>query len=338
MHDLAVITVSTNEAHWLRAGLGSIYERSGTISLDVVVADNDSTDGTTELVAREFPAARTVHCRNRGFSHANNRALMSCNARYVLFINPDTEVREGTLADLVHAMDQRPTVGLVGVRQVDSEGCLHQTIRRFPNALRALGEALAAERLPVRATWLGERELDPEAYGREFECDWTTGSFMFVRREALESAGFLDERFFMYSEETDLCRRIKTAGWEVRHLPLVTIVHHEGKAGINPRIERLNAYTRVMYARKHFSPAHRAVYFGALLLRHGLRSIWAGGGDIGRLRREANRQTVRTLLGRQPLPFGPPARFAVHPADAAERRPRNSLNDNHDMKAEEART
>ena len=337
MHDLAVITVSTNEAHWLRAGLGSIFERSGAINIDVVVADNDSTDGTSEMVATEFPAARTLRCRNRGFGHANNRAVMSCNARYVLFINPDTEVRQGTLADLVHAMDQRPTVGLVGVRQVDPEGRLHPTIRRFPNALRALGEALAAERLPAHATWLGERELDPEAYEREFECDWTSGSFMFVRREALESAGFMDERFFMYSEETDLCRRIKTAGWEVRHLPLVTIVHHEGKAGINPRIERLNAYTRVMYARKHFSPAHRAIYFGALLLRHGLRSIWAGGGDIGRRRREANRQTVRTLLGRQPLPFGPPARFSVHPADPAQRRPVNSLNDNHDLKGD-ART
>ena len=94
----------------------------------------------------------------------------------------------------------------------------------FPNALRALGDALSAERLPGRRPrWFGEREIDPRAYEREFACDWISGSFMLARREALESAGFFDERFFMYCDEIDLCRRIKTAGWEIRHLPQMTI-------------------------------------------------------------------------------------------------------------------
>ena len=201
---------------------------------------------------------------------------MTCNARYVLFLNPDTEILEGTFADLVGMMDARPTVGLVGVRQVTPDGRLDTTIRRFPNALRALGDALSAERLPRRPHWLGERELDPASYEREFGCDWTSGSFMLVRREAIESAGYFDERYFMYSDETDLCRRIKTAGWEVRHLPQMTILHHDGKAGVNPKIDSLGAHTRMMYARKFFSPAHRAAYLGAVMLRHLLRSVYAG--------------------------------------------------------------
>jgi GT2 family glycosyltransferase len=202
-------------------------------------------------------------------------------------------------------MDERPTVGLVGCRQIISEDvslCL--TVRYFPNALRALGDALSAERLPGRRpNWLGEREIDPDAYDDEFECDWTTGSFMLARREALESAGCFDERFFMYSEETDLCRRIKTAGWEIRHLPQMTMLHHVTKDGIKPHIESLDAVTRAMYARKYFSPGHRALYVGALMLRHLLRLVYAGPGDLGRQKRAASREVVATMLGRRPVPF-----------------------------------
>jgi N-acetylglucosaminyl-diphospho-decaprenol L-rhamnosyltransferase len=319
VHDIAIITVSTSEAHWLGPCLSSVFAQMGDVSADVVVVDNESRDGTAELVKSEFPAARVVQSRNHGFSHANNRALMTCDARYVLFLNPDTEILEGTFAELVRAMDARPTVGLVGVRQVNGERHLDLTIRRFPNALRALGDALSAERLPGRPRWLGERELDHSVYDREVACDWTSGSFMLVRREAIESAGFLDERFFMYSDETDFCRRIKTAGWEIRHLPAMTIVHHEGKAGVKPAIESLLAHTRIVYARKHFSPAHRALYSAAVLLRASLRSVYGGPGERGRLVKAANRRAVATLLGRVPVPHGPTSRFSVRIAGPEQR-------------------
>ncbi len=304
MHDLAIITVSTNESHWIRALLPTVFAHMGDIRGDVVVADNDSHDGTADVVASEFPEARTVWSANHGFGHANNRALMTCNSRYVLFLNPDTEIREGTFAELVRLMDERPTVGLVGCRQIISgEDCLCLTSRYFPNALRALGDALSAERLPGRPRWLGEREIDPRAYEQEFACDWTTGSFMLARREALESAGFFDERFFMYCEELDLCRRIKLAGWEVRHLPQMTILHHASKDGVKPHIESLGAVTRMMYARKYLSPLHRALYVGAVMLRHVLRLAYAGSGGTARQKRAASRQSLATMLGRRPVPF-----------------------------------
>jgi N-acetylglucosaminyl-diphospho-decaprenol L-rhamnosyltransferase len=303
MHDLAIITVSTNEERWLRPCLTTVFDHMGDISADVVVVDNESTDGTAALVRDEYPGARVVPSLNHGFSHANNRALMTVDARYVLLLNPDTEIVDGTFADLVRAMDERPGVGLVGCRQINGQGGLDTTIRYFPNALRALGDALSAERIPNRPGWLGERVLDPAVYDREVSCDWTSGSFMLARREAIESAGLLDERYFMYSDETDLCRRIKTQGWDVRHLPLMTIIHHEGKAGIKPHIEALNAYTRVMYARKFFSPVHRAAYTGAVMLRHVVRSVYGGSGERGALRKAASRRTVAVMLGRAPVPF-----------------------------------
>ena len=108
MHDLAIVIVSTNEAHWIAPCLATVYAHAGPIDLDIVVADNGSTDGTAEVVSR-FPGARVVRCENHGFSHANNRALMTCDARYVLLLNPDTEIREGTFADLVATMDAART-------------------------------------------------------------------------------------------------------------------------------------------------------------------------------------------------------------------------------------
>jgi N-acetylglucosaminyl-diphospho-decaprenol L-rhamnosyltransferase len=304
VHDLAVITVSTNEAHWIRPLLPTVFAHMGDIRGDVVVVDNDSHDGTADVVATEFPEARTVWSRNHGFGHANNRAVMTCNARYVLFINPDTEVLDGTFAEMVRLMDDRPDVGLAGCRQVTPDGRLDTTIRYFPNALRAAGEALAAERLlPRRPRWLGEREVDPAAYEREVSCDWTSGSFLLARREALESAGLFDEHFFMYCDETDLCRRIKLAGWDIRHLPQMTILHHDRKAGVKPHIECLGAVTRKMYARKYFSPGHRAVYTVAVMLRHLVRSVFAGSGELAQQKRAANREVVATMLGRREVPF-----------------------------------
>ena len=119
MHDLAIVIVSTNEGHWLRPCLSTIFEHEGGIELEVVVADNESTDETSAVVG-EFAGARVVPCRNRGFAHANNRGYMTTNARYVLFLNPDTEILQGTFGELVRALDERPGVGLVGVRQVDA--------------------------------------------------------------------------------------------------------------------------------------------------------------------------------------------------------------------------
>ena len=321
LHDLAIITVSTNEAQWIRPCLRTVFTHIGDVSADVVVVDNDSTDGTADLVAAEFPDARVVWSRNHGFSHGNNRALMTCNARYVLFLNPDTEILEGTFADLVRMMDARPTVGLIGVRQKVTDGRLDTTIRRFPNALRALGDALSSERMPRRPHWLGERELDPASYEREFDCDWTSGSFMLVRREAIESAGYLDERYFLYCDETDFCRRIKTAGWEVRHVPQMTILHHDGKAGVKPSIVSLGANSRKLYARKFFSPTHRAAYLGAVMLNLMLRSVYAGRGETGQLKRVANRRALLTLIGRAPVPYAAiTSKVSVQTADPELRR------------------
>jgi N-acetylglucosaminyl-diphospho-decaprenol L-rhamnosyltransferase len=312
VQDLAVITVSTNDVEWLRPCLSSVYRQAGELDLDVVIADNESTDGSAELVAEEFSAARVVRCRNRGFGHANNRALMTCDARYVLFLNPDTELLDGTLAELVALMDARPEIGLASVRQVTADGALFPTIRRFPSVRGALGEAIASERLPRALGWLGPRELDMSTYEREVDCDWLTGAFMLVRTEALLGSGIFDERFFMSSEEVDLALRIRQAGWRAVHLPQMVILHHVhmGKP-LGERMEAQYAYGRRQYARKHFTVGHRLVYMG--LVRAGLIARLLVGSLPGQdpYRRTAARRALRTLSGALPPPYGEPPPSAV---------------------------
>ncbi len=320
--DLAIVVVSTNEVHWLDRCLTTVFEHAGTATLEVIVVDNSSTDGTREFVESRFPQAHVVTSPNRGFAYGNNRGLEHADARYLLLLNPDTEVRDGTFGELVDLLDARPDTGLAGVRQITADGELWPTIRRFPSISRALGEAFFCERWPVHPAWAGERLLDWAAYEHERPCDWTSGSFMVARREALLSAGLLDERFFIYSEEPDLCLRIKRAGWEVRHLPQMTIVHHAGKGGVRPRMVAQVAYTRRQYAYKHFGRLYRAAFLSVFAVGQMIRSVGRGGGDAA-ARREGSRRALRTLVGRVAPPFGDPPATAVSPVPAAH--PRGAL-------------
>jgi GT2 family glycosyltransferase len=305
--DLAVIIVSHHDERWLEPCLRTVFAHAGGVRIDVVVVDNGGGQAR-EVVATRFPLARVIASENRGFAHANNRAWMSCDAHYVLFLNPDTEVVDGTFAELLAELEARPDVGLAGVRQTGPDGTLFPSIRYFPSVSRAVGEALASERWPVRWRWSGERELEPSCYEREFACDWTSGSFMLVRRAALLSAGLLDERFFLYAEEPDLCLRIKRAGWSVRHLPTMTIIHHGGgERAVRPKLLAQQAFARRLYAYKHFGAIRRTAYLTAVGAGYGIRAAIAGGGE----RRHASRLALRTLTGRAEPPFGPSPRTAI---------------------------
>jgi GT2 family glycosyltransferase len=277
------------------------------------VVDAECTDDTAAATA-EFPDARLLPAENHGFAYGNNRAFLATTAPYVLFLNPDTEILAGSFGELVAALDRRPEVGLVGVRQLTPDGELWPTIRRFPSPLRHLFESLGSEHLPWRGSWLGERELDPEAYDRETPCDWTSGSFMLARREAVLAAGLMDERFFIYCEEPDLCLRIRQAGWDVRHLPTMTILHHAGRSGYAPQFIAQEAYARRQYMTKHFPPVRRTAAIAAYALGYALRGVFGGRRRaLAVEQRRASRAALAVLLRNGPPPFAPPPSQALAP-------------------------
>ena len=301
-HDVCAIVVAHESKRWLSPALSSLFEHAGALDLDVVVVDNGS-DGSAEYVrgslrARSRHPLREPRLRPRQQPRAGD-------GRCPLPAASQSRHRGGRgHACGARVLHGRPSRGRP--RRLPSARRATASSGRPCGASRAsaarLGEAIGPERLPFLAARLGESELDLSRYDEELSCDWTSGSFMLVRREALESAGPLDERFFFYSEEVDLCLRIKRSGWEIRHLPQLTIAHYGGKTNSSPRMEAQMAYARSQYAAKHFGPLRRTAFVAAIALRHLVRWVafsLRGGGE----RAKAQRQALMTLLGREAPPF-----------------------------------
>lgn len=307
--DISIIVVTHQGRERVLQVLRAAHAATGPIEVEWLVVDSGSTDGTADAIAEEFPHISVCHCSNIGFAAGNNLALVRARGRYVLALNPDMEIAQGTLAGLVAEMDARPHVGVGSAVTHYPDGRLQATIRRFPSPARQLGEALALTRLPG-LRWLQEDDVRAARYETECSADWLAGGFLLVRREAVEQAGGFDERFFLFSEETDWCLRIRSAGWDIRHFPTMRLIHHTGRAA-RPDLYAQNSYAKVLYARKHFSRPAQLAFRTALVLRHGLR--YAGFAARGRRRPElsrriaAERLALRVVAGLEAPPYRPHA-------------------------------
>ena len=269
--DLSVIVVTFNGRELALDTLRSARRRSGDLACEWFVVDNGSTDGTADAIESAFPDVTVFRAANRGFAAGNNVALPHARGRYVLLLNPDVEIAQGTLAELVAALDERPEVGVASVLQAGTHGELLPSIRRFPTLARNLGEALGAGRLAPRGR-LQECDGDFEAYAEERSVDWLVGAFLMARRTAAEQVGPLDEGFFLYSEEIDWCRRFREHGWDVRHLPVMTITHHEGD-NTKPEAVAQLGHSRRRFAYKHFAWPRAVGIHAALMLNHLVRLV-----------------------------------------------------------------
>jgi N-acetylglucosaminyl-diphospho-decaprenol L-rhamnosyltransferase len=267
--DLSVIVVTHNGRDQALTTLRSALPATGDLAVEWLVVDNGSTDGTPEAIAAEFPEVEVFLRPNRGFAAGNNVGLERARGRYVLLLNPDVELNDTRLDALVAAMDERPRVGMASVVQRGPDGELQHSIRRFPSPLRDLGEALFAAHWPVLRTF---QELETRAgrYTEEREVDWLVGAFLIARREAVEDVGGMDERFFLYSEEIDWCRRFWNAGWPVAHLPGMAITHHLGGRSRGDLMAQLS-HSRLLFAAKHCGPLRRAGIRTALGVGHLVR-------------------------------------------------------------------
>lgn len=255
--DISVVVVSFNTARLLRACLRSVTDslaQSPQLSHEIWVVDNASSDGSPELVAREFPQVHLiVNDSNRGFAAANNQALSQTRGRLVLLLNPDTEVRGEAIATLVRFLDEHPTVGIVGARLVHSDGSFQHSCFRFPTLWMTLFDYFPINHRLTDSRLNGR--YPRRLYSRPFAIDHPLGACMLVRREVFDQIGLLDERFFIYCEEIDFCIRTKRAGWEIYCVPDAEIVHHVAQSTRQLRGEMLIELHRSRYAlfEKHYS-------------------------------------------------------------------------------------
>ncbi|MBK5233920.1 MAG: glycosyltransferase family 2 protein [Thermoleophilia bacterium] len=227
--DLEVVIVSHGAEGLLRRCLASLEANPPTPGMKVTVVDSGSTDSTPDMVAAEFPAVELIRESNVGFSAANNLVLRKTEAPFVLLLNPDTEVYEGSLDAALTRLEVDPAIGMAGVKLVTPSGELdHACKRSFPTPLGALAhfsgigrkENAGSSLSQYRATDLGDDEPG--------EIDAINGAFMMVRREAMTDAGPLDEGYWLYMEDLDWCRRFWLAGWKVFYEPAGTVLHIKG--------------------------------------------------------------------------------------------------------------
>ena len=194
--------------------------------MHVVVVDNDSRDGTPEMVSREFPGVTLVTApTNIGFARATNIAIRQGTAEYVLALNPDAEMRAGTLDALLRLMDEHPEIGICGCRLERPDGSFdHASRRSFPTILGALGHLLGPGRHRSGGRLAQYRALEVE----RGPVDAVNGAFMLMRRSMLDEIGLFDEAYWMYMEDLDLCYRARTAGWTTWYEPDVSVMHVKG--------------------------------------------------------------------------------------------------------------
>ncbi len=252
MVDLTIVIVSWNVRDLLRRCLQSIWLDGGT--LEIVVVDNASSDGSPEMVRTEFPRVRLIaNAENRGFTAANNQGLATSQGRYLLLLNPDTEVMGDALATMLRYMEAHPTAGALGPKLLYPDGSQQSSRRRFPTLATALVESTVVQE------WWPDNRILRRYYMADTPddaiqpADWVVGACLLVRREAYEQVGGLDEGYFMYSEELDWCRRYKSAGWEIVYLPTATVIHYEGKSSeqVVPARHVHFQSSKVRYFRKH---------------------------------------------------------------------------------------
>lgn len=268
--DVSIVIASWNAKRHLLDCLRSIDADEGGVSIETIVVDNASSDGSPEAVEQEFP--RTILIRNSenlGFARANNIGIKRASGRYVCLMNSDVLVRPGALGALVLFMDSRPTVGLVGPRVLNPDGSLQASCRRFPGFANSLSRAFAAHRLLPRSSRFGAEMMTYWNHDTERSVDAISGCFCLARREALRDVGLLDERFFLYSEDVDWCMRFHTARWDVRFCPAAEAIHFgAASSSAAPQhfaVEMQRA--RLQLYRKHYSRAAVA-YLAALIFVH----------------------------------------------------------------------
>jgi N-acetylglucosaminyl-diphospho-decaprenol L-rhamnosyltransferase len=242
-----VVIVAYNSADSLRVCVAPLARVPW---VDITIVDNACPENSTNVVA-DLPVRIVRSPRNGGFAYGCNLGIAGGSADFVLLLNPDAEIDAASLRLLVDALQADPSLGGVGPLTVDDAGALVFTQRRFPRLRFTYAQSLFLHRAAPGATWTDEQIRDRTAYDRPATPDWISGCCVLLRREAVASVRGFDEEFFLYSEETDLFKRLAAAGWRTGFEPGATARHTGYQSADRNDTEPMRAASRVLYARKH---------------------------------------------------------------------------------------
>lgn len=257
---VSIVIVTYKVKDLLARCLDSLKDASASVRSEIIVVDNASEDGTTDLLQIKYPETILItNPSNVGFGRACNIGFERSKGDFILFLNPDTLVQTDTLKNLVEFFNAHENAGIVGPKILNPDATLQLACRRsFPTPAVALSRFVGLSRFFPKSTLLGRYNLtflDPE---KESEVDAVSGSCFMIRRPAMAQSGGFDEDFFMYGEDLDLCHRIKSAGWKIYYTPSTQIVHFKGESAKRRPIRSRLAFYGAMFhfSRKHVATRH----------------------------------------------------------------------------------
>jgi GT2 family glycosyltransferase len=259
--DLSIIIVNYREPGFLRQCLNGIQQAKLKLRYEVIVVDNASGDRSVSMVQDHFPMVTLLpQAKNLGFPVGNNIGLRASSGRYVLLLNPDIAVFTGVLEQLVAYLDKHPDVGIVAPKLLNPNQSIQASCYRFPTPMVPILRRTPLGRLPWAKKILRDYMLLDWDHNQDRPVEWVLGSCMMVRQEAFAQVGLMDERFFMYFEDVDWCRRFWQAGWKVVYLPTVAMVHYHqrmsaespGLNGVFQKLTRIHIQSGFKYFRKYW--------------------------------------------------------------------------------------
>jgi O-antigen biosynthesis protein len=255
--DISVIIVNYNVKEFIQNLVHSIYKSAGNLSYEIIIVDNASSDGSVELITSLFPEIKLIaNKENLGFGKANNLGIKEAKGDYLLFLNPDTIVREDTFIKMLEFFRNVPDAGLAGCRILNPDGTLQLACRRsFPGPWTSFCKVTGLSTLFPHSRIFARYNLTYLDENKTYEVDAVSGSFMMMKREVYEKIGGFDEQFFMYGEDLDLCYRVQKAGYKVYYVHTTEIIHYKGESTKRSSLDETKFFYDAMhlFVRKHLS-------------------------------------------------------------------------------------
>jgi len=294
MIDLSIVILNWNVRDLLERCLASL--RSRRYVLEIIVVDNASHDDSVAMLRAKYPQVEVIaNTTNRGFAVGNNQGIEASRGRYVMVLNPDTEVLGDALDQLVSYLDGHPDAGAIGPQLLNPDRSIQSSRRRFPTLATAFFESTWLQGMAPKRI-LARFYMDDVPVSPAHEVDWLSGACTVFRRAVLDGVGLYDaQNFFMYSEELDLCRRVKEAGWKIVYLPEAQVMHYVGKSS-DQAVAARHIYfqtSKVRYVRKWHGSFPASILRLFLLSQYGWQiGLESAKGLLGS-KRELRRQRVK---------------------------------------------
>lgn len=250
---LSIVVVNFETPDYTLECVRSIYKNKPHCAFEVIVIDNGSKDNSFERFREELPQVLCIESgANLGFSQANNLGINNARGNFILLLNSDTKILDNSLDKMLEHLMSNPHVGAMGPRQLHGNGKLQLSWGTFPTLISEAFRKLLHYRLSIND--LKIRDYLEEKYAGSTDVDWVSGSCLMARKNALQDAGLLDGRFFMYFEDIDLCRRMKDAGWRIHYNSDITILHYGGVSAKKNLLRVLVEYRRsqIYFTKKYY--------------------------------------------------------------------------------------